>query len=102
MSAAVSNNVNSVGGGAESSQNAGADAAGASTNAGKSPKGRSPRTKSTKPSKPKVPSNHPPYIDMVRSAIGALKEKKGSSRAAILTYILQHYTVGSNFLGVGH
>jgi hypothetical protein len=38
---------------------------------------------------------------MIRRAITELKEKKGSSRAAILKYILQHYKVGSNFVQVG-
>lgn len=51
-------------------------------------------------SKPKTPSSHPTYGDMIRKAVSELKEKKGSSRAAILKYILQHYKVGTNFVQV--
>lgn len=51
-------------------------------------------------SKPKTPSSHPTYGDMIRKAVSELKEKKGSSRAAILKYILQNYKVGTNFVQV--
>lgn len=54
-----------------------------------------------KPKAPKVPASHPAYGDMVKAAVVALKEKKGSSRAAILKYILQHYKVGDNLTAVG-
>jgi hypothetical protein len=37
---------------------------------------------------------------MVRRAISDLKEKKGSSRGAILKYILQHFKVGGNVIKV--
>lgn len=47
-------------------------------------------------SKPKTSSNHPTYGDMIRKAVTELKKKKGSSRAAILKYILQHYKLGTN------
>uniref|UniRef100_F1LAA1 Histone H1.X n=1 Tax=Ascaris suum TaxID=6253 RepID=F1LAA1_ASCSU len=53
-----------------------------------------------KPKAPKVPASHPAYGDMVKAAVVALKEKKGSSRAAILKYILQHYKVGDNLTAV--
>ncbi|XP_030488338.2 histone H1 isoform X1 [Cannabis sativa] len=38
-----------------------------------------------------VPS-HPPYAEMIFAAIGALKEKNGSSKKAIAKYIEQAYT----------
>lgn len=40
----------------------------------------------------KVPE-HPKYVDMVAAAIAALKERKGSSRQAILKYINANYQV---------
>uniref|UniRef100_A0A183V9Z3 Putative histone H1.6 n=2 Tax=Toxocara canis TaxID=6265 RepID=A0A183V9Z3_TOXCA len=53
-----------------------------------------------RPKTPKTPASHPAYGDMVKAAVVALKEKKGSSRAAILKYILQHYKVGDNLTAV--
>lgn len=50
--------------------------------------------------KPKAATSHPTYNDMIKKAVNELKEKKGSSRAAILKYILQHYQVGTNFAQV--
>jgi len=48
--------------------------------------------------KPKVAktttSAHPPYLEMVVAAVTALKERRGSSRQAILKYILANYNVG--------
>ncbi|XWS34190.1 hypothetical protein CRYUN_Cryun21dG0019200 [Craigia yunnanensis] len=35
--------------------------------------------------------NHPPYLDMISEAIGALKEKNGSSKRAISKYIESAY-----------
>ncbi|VDK53538.1 unnamed protein product [Anisakis simplex] len=66
-----------------------------------SPKPKSPSKKVTSPSKlkkssSKLSSSHPTYSAMVKSAVAALKEPKGSSRAAILKYIVQHYKVGEN------
>ncbi|KAF9592980.1 hypothetical protein IFM89_019284 [Coptis chinensis] len=43
----------------------------------------------TQPLKPS--SNHPPYAEMIVSAIKALKEKKGSSKKAIAKYIDSTY-----------
>ncbi|VDM96633.1 unnamed protein product, partial [Thelazia callipaeda] len=40
--------------------------------------------------------NHPSYGDMIKGALSAAKDRKGSSRAAILKYILQNYQVGEN------
>merc|ERR1712170_231571 len=39
------------------------------------------------PAKPKAPAAHPPYATMVKAAVKALGDKKGSSRQAILKYI---------------
>lgn len=67
----------------------------------------SKKRKASKPTKApkaakaaKVPSSHPVYGDMIKKAITELKEHKGSSRAAILKYILQHYKVGDNIIKV--
>ena len=43
----------------------------------------------------KVPE-HPKYVDMVAQAIAALKERKGSSRQAILKYICANYPVNDS------
>ncbi|VDN42582.1 unnamed protein product [Gongylonema pulchrum] len=40
--------------------------------------------------------NHPPYGSMIKAALLASEDKKGSSRAAILKYIMQNYEVGEN------
>ena len=50
---------------------------------------------SKKTVKVKVASLHPKYNEMVVSAIKALKERTGSSRAAILKYINANYKVGT-------
>lgn len=42
----------------------------------------------------KAPADHPKYIDMVKAAIVALKERNGSSRQAIEKYIKANYKVG--------
>ena len=42
------------------------------------------------------PAEHPPYKNMVKKAVSDLKEKGGSSRAAIVKYIASHYKVGEN------
>ena len=44
----------------------------------------------------KKPSEHPKYSEMIAAAIGALKERNGSSRQAISKYIKTHYKVGDN------
>ncbi|KAL5154414.1 HMG-Y-related protein A [Glycine soja] len=41
---------------------------------------------------PEPPSNHPPYAEMIYTAIEALKEKDDSSKRAIAKYIEQVYT----------
>ena len=47
----------------------------------------------------KVPS-HPTYSAMIKAAIKSLKESKGSSKAALLKYIITNYKVGSNIVVV--
>lgn len=47
-------------------------------------------------SKPKKVASHPPYLEMIQKAIAALKERGGSSRQALLKYILANYKVGDN------
>merc|ERR1712008_227500 len=49
--------------------------------------------KAKKPAKPKAAPTHPKTTVMVAAAIAALKEKKGSSRAAIKKYIAANYKV---------
>ena len=48
------------------------------------------------PAKPKKPSAHPTYSEMVGKAISALKERGGSSRQAILKYIMANFNVGKD------
>ena len=47
-----------------------------------------------KKSTPKKAADHPPYIEMIKAAIVALKERNGSSRQAIEKYIKANYKVG--------
>ena len=42
------------------------------------------------------PSSHPKYSEMIAMAITALKERTGSSRQAILKYILASFEVNGN------
>ncbi|KAL4227973.1 hypothetical protein ACF0H5_013411 [Mactra antiquata] len=53
-----------------------------------------PPAKVKKAAKPKKPATHPKYSEMVAKAIGALKERGGSSRQAILKYIMSNFNVG--------
>merc|ERR1712042_232917 len=57
--------------------------------------------KAKKAAKPKVPAAHPTYLVMASAAIGALKERTGSSRQATLKYILANYKVGDDAKKVG-
>merc|ERR1711983_64392 len=43
--------------------------------------------------KPKAPAAHPKYSVMIAAAIGALKDRTGSSRQAILKYVCANYKV---------
>jgi hypothetical protein len=45
-------------------------------------------------------ASHPTYSAMIKAAIKNLNEKTGSSKAAILKYILQNYKVGDNIKAV--
>merc|ERR1712066_274403 len=49
--------------------------------------------KTKKAAKPKAPAAHPEYSVMIAAAIGALKDRTGSSRQAILKYICANYKV---------
>jgi histone H1/5 len=44
--------------------------------------------------KPKAPSSHPPYNEMIKRAIDSCKEN--ASRRNILEYLMSHYDVGQN------
>ena len=46
-----------------------------------------------KAKKAAAPAAHPPYKSMIKKAVSDLKEKGGSSRAAIVKYITEHYKV---------
>ena len=53
-------------------------------------------TPQKKAAKPKKPAEHPTYLEMIKAAITALKDRKGSSRQAISKYIGANYKVGAN------
>lgn len=53
---------------------------------------KSPKKKVTKPKKP---ATHPKYSEMVQTAISSLKERGGSSRQAILKYIMANFNLGT-------
>ena len=50
--------------------------------------------------KPKKTASHPPYLEMVQKGIAALKERGGSSRQALLKYIVANFKVGENTTAV--
>merc|ERR1711956_131831 len=52
-----------------------------------------PAKKAVKAKKPAVKPAHPPYAVMVAAAITALKERGGSSRKAILKYIVANNNI---------
>ena len=54
---------------------------------------KSPKKKTATKPKPAV---HPKYVEMVAKAVTALKERGGSSRQAILKYILANFNVGTD------
>jgi len=49
--------------------------------------------KQKKSTKGKTHASHPKYSDMIKSALKSLNERSGSSRAAILKYVLAHYSL---------
>lgn len=53
----------------------------------------SPKKAVAKPRKPKAPAAHPPVQQMVDAAISSLKERKGSSLAAIKKYVAANFKV---------
>ncbi|CAJ0943448.1 unnamed protein product, partial [Mesorhabditis belari] len=55
-----------------------------------------PSAKLTMKALKKKALDHPAYADMVMASISALAERKGSSRVAILNYVLQNYNVGDD------
>jgi hypothetical protein len=55
---------------------------------------KSPKKKAA--AKPKKPTTHPKYNEMVKQAVSSLKERGGSSRQAILKYILKNFDVGKD------
>ncbi|KAJ1372904.1 hypothetical protein KIN20_035214 [Parelaphostrongylus tenuis] len=67
----------------------------AAAGAGSPKAGKGSRSKSGK----KAPS-HPTYSAMIRKAVTELKDKSGSSKAAILKYLLAHYKLGDNIAKV--
>ena len=54
------------------------------------------KAKPAKKSAPKKPAEHPKYIDMIVAAINALKDRKGSSKQAIVKYVQANYKVGDS------
>ncbi|XP_037790382.1 histone H1-delta-like [Penaeus monodon] len=53
-----------------------------------------------KAKKPTPKPTHPKYSVMIAAALNSLKERNGSSRQAILKYILANYKVGETTTGV--
>jgi hypothetical protein len=52
------------------------------------------KARKTGAAKPKKVSDHPKYSQMIKEALTALKERGGSSRQAILKYIVKNYKLG--------
>lgn len=50
-------------------------------------------TKAPKADKPKIKPNHPPFFSMITEAIRKLNERSGSSRQAILKFIVANFKV---------
>ena len=57
-------------------------------------------TKKKTVAKPKKPAVHPAYIEMIQKGIADLKERGGSSRQALLKYIVANYKVGDNQVAI--
>jgi histone H1/5 len=73
------------------------DAVAASAPAVVDAKMKTPKKKMATGSKSaKKPMDHPKYSDMVHQALGSLKERGGSSRQAILKYIMKNFKVGND------
>jgi len=50
----------------------------------------------SKPHSAKKPADHPKYSEMVQQALTNLKERGGSSRQAVLKYIMKNFNVGTD------
>ena len=60
-------------------------------------KAKTPKKKAPTAAKAvKKPSDHPKYSEMVQQALGTLKERGGSSRQAILKYLVKNFKVGND------
>src|SRR5580692_3914107 len=59
-------------------------------------KQKSPKKKTTKGAAAKKAADHPKYIEMVHQALASLKERGGSSRQAVLKYIMKNFNVGTD------
>jgi len=59
-------------------------------------KAKTPKKKVATAKAVKKPSDHPKYSEMVQQALATLKERGGSSRQAILKYIVKNFKVGSD------
>lgn len=60
-------------------------------------KTKSPKKKVSKAGAgPKKAMDHPKYSEMVKQALASLKERGGSSRQAVLKYIVKNFKVGSD------
>merc|ERR1739840_58081 len=55
---------------------------------------KAPKAKKAAAKKPAAKPTHPPFAAMISAAIAALKERGGSSRPAILKYVLANNKVG--------
>ena len=58
--------------------------------------------KAVKAKKPAAKPTHPKYSEMIAAADTALKERSGSSRQAILKYIIAHNKVGDEKVAAVH
>ncbi|KAK6033240.1 linker histone H1 and H5 family protein [Ostertagia ostertagi] len=59
-------------------------------------------SKASKPKSAKKTPSHPTYAAMIKKSITELKDRSGSSKAAILKYILAHYKLGDNVAKVNN
>jgi len=57
---------------------------------------KTPKKKAAGASKAKKPADHPKYASMINDALNALKERGGSSRQAVLKYIVKNYHLGQD------
>ena len=58
---------------------------------------KSPKKKATSgAAKNKKPADHPKYSEMIQKALTSLKERGGSSRQAVLKYIVKNFNVGND------